>query len=112
MDQLSSCTAVVCDCISAFKGLDLLESTNLKFFTKDMTAEFFALKGLFYAQMERYDVVCQVVFACMTVLGEFRSEEANKAFSAAIQLNDSILETWGLWGDFLDQLFIKERLVH
>ena len=35
------------------QGLDLLESTNLKFFPKDMTAEFFALKGLFYSQMER-----------------------------------------------------------
>jgi transformation/transcription domain-associated protein len=74
------------------EGLDLLESTNPKFFTKDMIAEFFALKGLFYSQMER-------------------SEEANKAFSAAVQLSDAVSEPWGLWADYLDQVFSKDRNV-
>ena len=39
------------------KGLDLIESTNMKPFQKEMVAEFFALKGLFYSQMEKYGTV-------------------------------------------------------
>lgn len=29
------------------EGLDMIESTNFKYFTKEMTAEFYAFKGLF-----------------------------------------------------------------
>lgn len=53
------------------EGLDVIESTNLKYFGKEMTAEFYALKGMFLSQLGR-------------------STEANKAFSAAIQMYDGL----------------------
>ena len=72
------------------EGLEVIESTNLRYFTKEMTAEFFALKGMFLAQVSR-------------------SEEANKAFSEAVQMHDTLVKAWALWGDYLDNLFVKER---
>ena len=39
---------------SLCQGLEVIESTNLKYFTKEMTAEFFALKGMFLAHIGRY----------------------------------------------------------
>ena len=36
------------------QALDFIESTNLKFFTKEMISEFMALKGAFLAQTGRY----------------------------------------------------------
>ena len=41
-----------------------------------------------------------------------RSEEANKSFSAAVQLHDGLVKAWALWGDFLDQLFIEDKWVN
>lgn len=35
------------------QALDFIESTNLKFFTKEMISEFMALKGAFLAQTGR-----------------------------------------------------------
>lgn len=55
-----------------------------------MTAEFFALKGLFLAQLGK-------------------SEEANKSFSAAVQLHDTLVNGWALWGDYLESIFVKEK---
>lgn len=70
-------------------ALDAIESTNLKYFTKEMTAEFYALKGLLLAQTDR-------------------SEEANKEFSVATQLHDTLIKAWALWGDYLEHIFTKE----
>ncbi|CAL4066669.1 unnamed protein product, partial [Meganyctiphanes norvegica] len=70
-------------------GLEVIESTNLKFFNKDMTAEFYALKGMFLSQLSR-------------------SEEANKALSAAVQLHDTLVKAWALWGDYLEALFTRD----
>ncbi|XP_078728881.1 transformation/transcription domain-associated protein isoform X3 [Lampetra fluviatilis] len=75
------------------QGLELIESTNLKFFTKEMTAEFYALKGMFLAQINK-------------------SEEANKAFSAAVQMHDVLVKAWAMWGDYLEAVFVKERQLH
>lgn len=72
------------------EGLEVIESTNLRYFSKEMTAEFFALKGMFLAQVNR-------------------SEEANKAFSEAVQMHDTLVKAWALWGDYLDNLFVNER---
>ena len=74
------------------EGLEVIESTNLRYFSKEMTAEFFALKGMFLAQVNR-------------------SEEANKAFSEAVQMHDTLVKAWALWGDYLDNLFVNERSV-
>lgn len=38
-----------------------------------------------------------------------RSEDANKAFSQAVQMQDSLVKAWALWGDYLDGLFVLER---
>ena len=71
------------------EGLDVIESTNLKYFTKQMTAEFYALKGMLQAQIGK-------------------SEEANKAFSAAVQMHDTLVKAWALWGEYLESVFTKE----
>lgn len=66
----------------------MIESTNLKYFSKEMTAEFYALKGMFLAQIGK-------------------SEEANKAFSSAVQMHDVLVKAWALWGDYLESVFVK-----
>ena len=73
------------------EGLDVIESTNLKYFTKDMTAEFYALKGMLLAQIGK-------------------SEDANKAFSAAVQMHDTLVKAWALWGDYLESIFTNENV--
>ncbi|XP_041366452.1 transformation/transcription domain-associated protein-like [Gigantopelta aegis] len=74
------------------EGLEVIESTNLKYFTKEMTAEFYALKGMFLAQINR-------------------SEDANKAFSAAVQMHDTLVKAWALWGDYLEAVFTKDKQI-
>ncbi|CAL1278798.1 unnamed protein product [Larinioides sclopetarius] len=72
------------------EGLHVIDSTNLKYFTKEMTAEFYALRAVFLSQLGRF-------------------EEANKVFSSACQLHDTLVKAWALWGDYLEQLFTKEK---
>ncbi|XP_023232044.1 transformation/transcription domain-associated protein-like [Centruroides sculpturatus] len=72
------------------EGLEVIESTNLKYFGKEMIAEFYALKGMFLAQSGR-------------------SDEANKAFSAAVQMHDTLVKAWALWGDYLESIFTRDR---
>ena len=38
-----------------------------------------------------------------------RSDDANKAFSAAVQMHDTLVKAWALWGDYLEGLFTRER---
>ncbi|XP_053690427.1 transcription-associated protein 1 [Sabethes cyaneus] len=71
------------------EALEVIEPTNLDYFSKEMTAEFYALKGLLLAQTGR-------------------SEEANKAFSAATQLHDTLIKAWALWGDYLEHIFTMD----
>ncbi|XP_065177696.1 transformation/transcription domain-associated protein-like isoform X2 [Sycon ciliatum] len=72
------------------EGLETVETTNLKFFSKDMSAEFLALKASFLAKLDRV-------------------EEANKWFSAAVAMNDSAAKPWSCWAEFLDQSFVKDH---
>ena len=58
-----------------------------------MTAEFYALKGMFLAEIGK-------------------SDEANKAFSAAVQMHDVLVKAWALWGDYLENVFVKVKLEH
>ncbi|CAL8129543.1 unnamed protein product [Orchesella dallaii] len=71
------------------EALEIVESTNLKYFAKEMTAEFFSLKGLLLSQIGR-------------------SDEANKAFSASCQLHDTLAKSWGHWGDYLEHCFTRD----
>lgn len=45
-------------------------------------------------------------------LSPCRSEEANKAFSAAVQMHDVLVKAWAMWGDYLENIFVKERQLH
>lgn len=89
----------------------MIESTNLKYFNKEMQAEFFALKGTYLAKIGRLGQV--TVICCCT--GELscchRSDQANKSFSSAVQLHDNLVKAWAAWGDYLDQLFSTERYI-
>ncbi|XP_055838887.1 transcription-associated protein 1 isoform X2 [Episyrphus balteatus] len=71
------------------EALEVIESTNLKYFSPENNAELYALKGLLLAQIGR-------------------SDEANKAFSAAAKLHDGLTKAWALWGDYLDQIFTSK----
>lgn len=70
-------------------GIDIIECTNLKYFQKEYVSEFYTYKGIFLARLSRHD-------------------EANKAFSAAAQLNDSIPKAWSAWGDYLETRFTQD----
>lgn len=37
------------------------------------------------------------------------TEDANKAFSAAVQMADTLVKAWALWGDFMEQQFTKGK---
>ena len=41
----------------------------------------------------------------------YRSDQANKCFSSAVQLHDNLVKAWAAWGDYLDQLFSTEKSV-
>lgn len=71
------------------EGLEVLDSTNMGYFTKEMIAEFYALKGMLQAQLGR-------------------SDDANKSFSAATQLHDTLVKAWSLWGDYLENIFTRD----
>ncbi|XP_025424212.1 transformation/transcription domain-associated protein [Sipha flava] len=82
MASISSNKHEIQDCLEA------IERTNLKFFQSEMTAEFYALKGMLLGQIGK-------------------SEEAHKAFSAAVQLHDSMVKAWALWGEYMEEYFTK-----
>ncbi|KAI4454767.1 ataxia telangiectasia mutated atm -related [Holotrichia oblita] len=76
------------------EGLEVINNTNVKYFTKEMTAEFYALKGMLYHLSNK-------------------SDEANKAFSAAVQMHDTLIKGWALYGDYLEQVFTRDpRLIN
>ncbi|XP_044312545.1 transcription-associated protein 1 isoform X1 [Drosophila rhopaloa] len=74
------------------EALEVIESTNLKYFTGEMNAEFYALKGLLLGQIGR-------------------TEEAGKSFSAAAQLHDGLTKAWAMWGDYMENIFLKEKQI-
>ncbi|XP_023171663.2 transcription-associated protein 1 [Drosophila hydei] len=74
------------------EALEVIESTNLKYFTGEMNAEFYALKGLLLTQIGR-------------------TEEAGKSFSAAVQLHDGLTKAWAMWGDYMEQIYLKDKQI-
>lgn len=71
------------------EALEVIETTNIKYFKPEVIAEIYVLKGILLSQMSR-------------------SEEANKAFSVAVQLGDSVTKAWATWGDYLEANFSKD----
>uniref|UniRef100_A0A1I8F930 TPR_REGION domain-containing protein n=1 Tax=Macrostomum lignano TaxID=282301 RepID=A0A1I8F930_9PLAT len=66
-----------------WEAVEFMEKTSIKFFNAMEKAEFFSYKGVFFAMLNKGD-------------------EANKNFSMAIQLNDTVYRVWMHYGDFLE----------
>jgi transformation/transcription domain-associated protein len=67
-------------------GLEVINNTNLMFFSIAQKAEFYTLKGMFHARLGR-------------------NEDANLAFGQAVQLDMSQAKAWAEWGRFSDRMF-------
>ncbi|KAJ7614707.1 hypothetical protein DFH06DRAFT_1344039 [Mycena polygramma] len=69
-------------------GLEVINNTNFVFFSVAQKTEFYTLKGIFHARFKR-------------------NEEANNAFSQAVQLDMTQAKAWAAWGRFNDNMFKK-----
>ncbi|PCH41022.1 hypothetical protein WOLCODRAFT_151061 [Wolfiporia cocos MD-104 SS10] len=67
-------------------GLEVINNTNLIYFSISQKAEFYTLKGMFHAKFGRND-------------------EANHAFGQAVQLDMGQAKAWAAWGRFNDRMF-------
>ncbi|KAF8897572.1 hypothetical protein BD779DRAFT_388223 [Infundibulicybe gibba] len=67
-------------------GLEVINNTNLMFFSNAQKAEFYTLKGMFHARFGR-------------------NEEANVAFGQAVQLDMTQSKAWAEWGRYNDRMF-------
>ena len=67
-------------------GLEVINNTNLMYFSNAQKAEFFTLKGMFHARSGR-------------------SEDANLAFGQAVQMDMSQAKAWAEWGRYNDRMF-------
>ncbi|CAL1700686.1 unnamed protein product [Somion occarium] len=67
-------------------GLEVINNTNLMYFSTNQKAEFYTLKGMFHAKFGR-------------------NEEANQAFGQAVQLDMTQAKAWASWGRFNDRMF-------
>ena len=70
-------------------GLDVINNTNLNYFGQQQKAEFFTLKGMFLAKLER-------------------KEEANDAFGTALFYDIRLPKAWAEWGFYNDTMFKEE----
>lgn len=70
-------------------GLDVINNTNLNYFANPQKAEFYTLKGMFYAK-----------------IGENRID-ADEAFGTALQFDIKLAKAWSQWGVYNDNLFKK-----
>ncbi|KAK1236603.1 transcription-associated protein 1 [Marasmius sp. AFHP31] len=71
------------------QGLEVINNTNLVYFSNAQKAEFFTLKGMFHARFGR-------------------SEDANTAFGQAVQTDMTQAKSWAEWGRYNDRRF-KEQ---
>ncbi|KAI0028299.1 FAT-domain-containing protein [Vararia minispora EC-137] len=67
-------------------GLDVINNTNLNYFSTSQKAEFCTLKGMFHAALGR-------------------NAEASDAFSTALHMDATQGKAWAEWGKFSDTLF-------
>ncbi|CCM01587.1 uncharacterized protein FIBRA_03647 [Fibroporia radiculosa] len=67
-------------------GLEVINNTNLIYFSISQKAEFYTLKGMFHAKFGRND-------------------EASHAFGQAVQLDMLQAKAWAAWGRYSDQMF-------
>ncbi|KAI6151887.1 hypothetical protein BKA82DRAFT_2906299 [Pisolithus tinctorius] len=67
-------------------GLEVINNTNLMYFSNPQKAEFFTLKGMFHARGGRND-------------------DANHAFAQAVQMDMMQAKAWAEWGRYNDRMF-------
>lgn len=65
---------------------------------------------LFDLHLYRIESIVELIYS--PTLHICRSEEANKAFSAAVQMHDVLVKAWAMWGDYLENIFVKDRQLH
>lgn len=70
-------------------GLDVINNTNLAYFTNVQKAEFLTLKGMFFAKLNR-------------------ESEAQSSFSSAVQVDLYLPKAWAEWGYFHDRIYQKK----
>ena len=70
-------------------GLDVINNTNLNYFGQQQKAEFFTLKGMFLAKLDK-------------------KEEANDAFGTALYYDIRLAKAWAEWGYYNDSKFKEE----
>ncbi|KAF9958937.1 hypothetical protein BGZ72_010618 [Mortierella alpina] len=70
-------------------GLEVINNTNLMYFSPNQKAEFFTMKGMFLAKLSLH-------------------EDANMAFVNAVQIDLNLAKAWAAWGNYNDQQF-KEK---
>ena len=67
-------------------GLNLINNTNLVYFSTPQKAEFYTLKGMFYSALNDND-------------------EAENCFSQAVSMDMNVAKAWAEWGRFNDKMF-------
>lgn len=67
-------------------GLNLINNTNLMYFSTPQKSEFYTLKGMFYYALNQ-------------------SEEADNNFQLAVQTDMNVAKAWAEWGRFSDKMF-------
>jgi transformation/transcription domain-associated protein len=70
-------------------GLDVINNTNLNYFTQQQKAEFYTLKGMFLDQ-----------------LGQ--KNEANEAYGTALYFDLKLPKAWAEWGRYNDLIFKED----
>eukprot|EP00158_Paraphelidium_tribonemae_P010007 Partr_v1_DN29030_c0_g2_i1_m58788 putative Transformation transcription domain-associated protein len=69
-------------------GLEVINTTNLGYFQPVQRAEFFAFKGIFFGRLGMVD-------------------EANQAYSAALQIDANLPKGWSSWAKYNDARFAE-----
>lgn len=69
-----------------YSGLDVINNTNLMYFSSAQKAEFYAMKGLFLHKLGR-------------------KVEANDAFAQALQMDIAMPKAWAFWARYSDDEF-------
>lgn len=70
-------------------GLDVINNTNLNYFTQLQKAEFYTLKGMFLDQLNQ-------------------KNEANEAYGMALYFDLKLPKAWAEWGKYNDAIFKQE----
>jgi transformation/transcription domain-associated protein len=71
-------------------ALDVINNTNMSYFTPTQKAEFYILKGSFLNKLDFHD-------------------EANQSYSSAIQMDFHMGKAWGTWGEYNDRMFAYNK---